>query len=178
MNIAAQDEFDFTTRKIQQNFSNYSAWHYRSELLLKSGEIEDLLEKGKAPCTFYLLSYIINHYNACVGVVVELALVQKAVYTEPGDQSAWMYHHWLIGKGNSLIRDPDKRNSILAQELRNVQELHELEPDCKWPLFALTLLLLKMKEYDEEAVRENLKRLEELDPLRKGHYATLLTSLQ
>ena len=174
MNIAAQDEFDFTTRKIQQNFSNYSAWHYRSELLLKSGEIEDLLEKGS-----HIFPHIIKSlYNACVGVVVELALVQKAVYTEPGDQSAWMYHHWLIGKGNSLIRDPDKRNSILAQELRNVQELHELEPDCKWPLFALTLLLLKMKEYDEEAVRENLKRLEELDPLRKGHYATLLTSLQ
>eukprot|EP00903_Cladosiphon_okamuranus_P016843 g15533.t1 len=33
MGLSAQEEFDFTTDKIKQNFSNYSAFHFRSKVL-------------------------------------------------------------------------------------------------------------------------------------------------
>jgi len=70
-----REEVDFMTEKINANFSNYSAWHHRSKLLhiLPAGSVEQELPS-------------------------ELELVRQAFYTEPADQSAWMYHRWLLGK--------------------------------------------------------------------------------
>ncbi|RHZ83245.1 hypothetical protein Glove_99g311 [Diversispora epigaea] len=76
-----QNEFDFTTTKINQNFSNYSAWHQRSKLLPKLIKEKNLNDQE--------IKEIINR---------EFELVKSAFYTDPDDQSSWLYHRWLIGR--------------------------------------------------------------------------------
>ncbi|KAG0325017.1 hypothetical protein BG004_003319, partial [Podila humilis] len=80
----AQSEFDFTTTKISQNFSNYSAWHNRSTLLGKlAANVTD--EEREA--------LVDNEFD----------LVKNAIYTDPEDQSAWLYDLWLIGREERSI---------------------------------------------------------------------------
>lgn len=50
--ISDAEEFDFSTTKILNNFSNYSSWHYRSKVLSKmfadeTGELPIRADKHK-----------------------------------------------------------------------------------------------------------------------------------
>ncbi|KAI7903509.1 uncharacterized protein BX663DRAFT_485656 [Cokeromyces recurvatus] len=74
-----QGEYDFTTKKINQSFSNYSAWHQRSKLLPEIVATMSSEEKNEV-------------------VINELDLVKNAIYTDPEDQSAWLYYWWLLGR--------------------------------------------------------------------------------
>ncbi|KAK5799494.1 hypothetical protein F5H01DRAFT_326295 [Linnemannia elongata] len=80
----AQSEFDFTTSKIHKNFSNYSAWHNRSTLLGKL--VEDMSTEERE-------AIVDNEFD----------LVKNAIYTDPEDQSAWLYELWLIGREERSI---------------------------------------------------------------------------
>uniref|UniRef100_A0A131XKW4 Geranylgeranyl transferase type-2 subunit alpha n=1 Tax=Hyalomma excavatum TaxID=257692 RepID=A0A131XKW4_9ACAR len=78
--VTAEMELAFTMDRIAANFSNYSAWHYRSSLLpsVHPGPKEGTVEEN----------VLLEEYN----------LVQNATFTDPGDQSAWFYHRWLTGR--------------------------------------------------------------------------------
>lgn len=77
-----KEEFEYTTKKISQSFSNYSAWHYRSKLIPKMITKKTKWEKLSAN---------------------EFEMVKNAEYTDPADQSAWLYHCWLLGDDNNLV---------------------------------------------------------------------------
>ncbi|KAJ4493487.1 hypothetical protein C8J55DRAFT_447115 [Lentinula edodes] len=74
-------ELAYTTRKIESNFSNFSAWHQRSKVLSSlwsTGRLDQTKSKEE-----------------------EFDLVQNAMYTDPRDQSVWIYHRLLIGSGDN-----------------------------------------------------------------------------
>ena len=80
-------ELDFTTERIETNFSNYSAWHYRSKLLPL------IHPSGKKSESSFPVAEEAHHK--------ELDLVQNAAFTDPEDSSAWLYHAWLAGRSRS-----------------------------------------------------------------------------
>jgi hypothetical protein len=134
-------EFDYTTNKIHQNFSNYSAWHNRSNLLPLAFSKEE--RAGQLERDF--------------------ELVRSAIFTEPADQSAWLYQRWLIANFPSA--------QVIDREIGYIRELLELEPDAKWPLLALVFLLKEKGDTDE--ISTLLEKLMVVDPMRRGYYQHL-----
>jgi hypothetical protein len=68
----------YTQSRIESNFSNFSAWHQRGKLL------------GQGP------------FSSPEEQEREFDLVAQALWTDPGDQSAWLYHRFLVHKSAVL----------------------------------------------------------------------------
>ncbi|CAB3980814.1 Geranylgeranyl transferase type-2 subunit alpha [Paramuricea clavata] len=229
--VSAKEEFEFTSNKIKENFSNYSSWHYRSKLLPKiypagPGDTERIEEQA---------------------LLKEFQLVQNAFFTDPNDQSAWFYHRWLLGRARNELAillayvrrsndhislyllynqsvklekvssvtlksnevnvegdwfNPSKNShpshvwisfcikkrmqyvfrseltavhhSFLENELESCQLLLEEEPDNKWTILTIVLLMraINPMQYAED-VEQHLKRLCEIDYYRKEYYKDL-----
>ncbi|CAL1675278.1 unnamed protein product [Lasius platythorax] len=85
--ISNEEEFEFSTTKILNNFSNYSSWHYRSRILYKM--FGTTLEE---------VPIIDEKYRE------ELDLVMNATFTDPNDSSAWFYQRWLLDRCMTTCR--------------------------------------------------------------------------
>ena len=60
---------------------------------------------------------------------------------------------------------------VLEEELKNCQELLELEPDSKWALYTKVLIMKTMdpEKYHDEIVK-GFDSLCQIDPTRQGYY--------
>lgn len=110
--ILARAELAYTLRKIEANFSNFSAWHQRSKLLpnIWAGEDKEVAQLRSAR-------------------EEEFNLLRQAIYTDPSDQSVWLYHAWLV--------DLDPSHDVLEREIESIEELLSIEPDSKWCIESL-----------------------------------------
>ncbi|OCF39689.1 geranylgeranyl transferase type-2 subunit alpha [Kwoniella heveanensis CBS 569] len=149
------DEMRYTQGKIESNFSNFSAWHCRTKTLLaiweNEGTSEAQVRKTKDQ---------------------EFELVTQALWTDPGDQSGWLYHRWLIGAKPPL--------DVLEREIQNIRDLYEAEPDSKWCINALAHYILLLARINssgadkssvmKDEARRLYRRLEDVDPDRRERY--------
>jgi len=148
--VPYDQELQFTTKKIEQNFSNYSSWHQRS----------------------YILSsiYASKPNEFCSVLSSELDWIQNAFYTSPDDQSSWFYHRWIT----HMVKEynPSNYASIIEIEVQKIDELISEEPNSKWALLTSIFLMLEREKEkrDSEEILKRLKKLQNLDPLRVNYY--------
>ncbi|KAG8885882.1 Rab geranylgeranyltransferase [Tulasnella sp. 331] len=149
-------ELAYTTQKIESNFSNFSAWHQRSKILTS------LWDKGEM--------------TAPKVKDGEFELLQHAMYSDPNDQSIWLYHRWLVGAGDDV--------AVLKREIGIVEELLEIEPDSKWCMESLVHyrgLLMRHEPNNAEALKQacliTLEKLKVVDPKRRRRYEELASSI-
>ena len=170
-------EFEFTSNKIDINFSNYSAFHYRSKLLpivldLKMGEEQRAGKEGTAASRDLVKIRIAKE---------ELALCQNAIFTEPDDQSSWFYHRFVIdwagvpgavgGLKNEAVR---AYVEMLQDETVPLREIIEEEKaENKWSLMALHDILMRMDRLVgdlKEDANQLLELLRVIDPAKSARY--------
>jgi geranylgeranyl transferase type-2 subunit alpha len=108
-----EDELKFTLEKITINFSNFSAWLYRSKLIPIYFVQHNIKWNTKAALDFFK---------------DDLDLIKKAIYTDPKDQSPWNYLSWIITNFSPLyIKDIilDDKN-VLTIKYSNVFKINSL----------------------------------------------------
>ena len=192
------DELEYSMRQIERNFSNYSAWHYRSVLMAAGaavgGEDGGVGAGAAAGANVRLSSFSSSMAVPLAADVLrrEFSLVQQALYTEPSDQSGWFYQNWL--QGCCLLADADAadgRRALLSAEADACREIIQEERESaargggaggapspaaiKWPTLALARLVdVGAEARDGETPEALYAELRAADAQRAGMYDALL----
>ncbi|KAJ3436399.1 geranylgeranyl transferase type-2 subunit alpha [Anaeramoeba flamelloides] len=169
LKLSLKEELDFTTFKIEENFSNYSAWHNRSTIVTTFEKTEEQKEKQEKE-----EKKKINDEEFTFKFQEEFEFVQNALYVDPEDQSTWIYLQWLISQSSN-----EGKLERINTTIQVVEELLGIEPKSKWGNLTLVFLLReKANKVDDEEKQSNLRnhakeiinKLIKLDPRHTNFY--------
>lgn len=157
-------EFDYTTKMINNNFSNFSALHNRTKLIPLLFERRLIKE---SPLDF---------------LRKELEYLHNALFTDPEDQSVFIYLRWVLTcKVFTGGITQDEYLTILKGELDIVDELNELEKEdgkenswCLKTIVSIRQLISGITGEQDNEIRNCLELLVKVDPLRKDRYVDLI----
>jgi len=173
-----QKEFDLCTKYLTMDDRNFHVWDYRRLLLNKIGiSLVDELKFSTERININFSNYSSWHYRSTLrsldekSVAEELSLVQNALFTDPADSSGWFYLRWVLS-------NPSITNTHRQELLDALNQLLELEPDCRWILMAKCWLMENLGSDIVEDDRVSCyQKLEELDGTRKGQYSDHLQNV-
>ena len=160
--LGPEADLDFTQEKILENFSNYSALHRRLRAL----------KALFAPPAKTTAASFVERLDA------ELEMAQQAVFTEPDDQSSWMYIRALFEWARERNVDADVIASRGEGIVKCCRELVEMEGPLKWPLLT-EMYMLKAHAVESETksntarISEILPALIDVDPVHRVYYESI-----
>ncbi|KAI5960362.1 BET4 [Candida pseudojiufengensis] len=173
------DEFDYTTSKIQTDFSNFSAWHNRTKLIPR---ILNLVKVTNTDNELFKNPLNILHND--------LEMIKTGIYMSPEDNSVWLYLYWLLTDPIFVNSFQSKENYIklLEEQISLIREVNDLEIEdsghdnigCLKSLIYIKAVLNNSLQKDntiDEEIKESLVKLIELDELRKGKYNDQLNGI-
>lgn len=137
-----REELAFVESKINEDFTNYSAWHHRSTLLPR-----------------------VYTERAAEYLADELQFVRQAFYTEPDVQSAWFYHRWLLAGAPAQGSRAVVRPEILKDELAACEELLTIEPEARYALQTKACILINLgRSMEAEKALDSLEKIVSIVP--------------
>lgn len=157
--VPPASELEYAWKRITVNFSNYSAWHYRTILLPQVTAAENAgADAAESNAKAHLLP--------ATTLQKELDLLRQAVFTEPDDQSPWFYRRWVLGQAQRHFsegsRDSDAVAALLREDIASLRELSSVEPNCKWPLLGITQALEALAVYGDAKMSDDAGEIAQL----------------
>uniref|UniRef100_A0A8C2D9F1 Geranylgeranyl transferase type-2 subunit alpha n=1 Tax=Cyprinus carpio TaxID=7962 RepID=A0A8C2D9F1_CYPCA len=150
--VSVEQELQFTDRLIGSNFSNYSSWHYRSTLLpqLHPQPAPDSASNTSPSPT---ASPQIHSHRVCEEQLLKDQLLVC-----------------VCGRSELSV----EKSSVLQAELQSCNQLLELEPQNKWCLLTIILLMRALDPLGhEKETLAHFQTLKEVDPMRSSYYSDL-----
>eukprot|EP01023_Acetabularia_acetabulum_P037797 TRINITY_DN3602_c1_g1_i4.p2 TRINITY_DN3602_c1_g1~~TRINITY_DN3602_c1_g1_i4.p2 ORF type:complete len:356 (-),score=59.96 TRINITY_DN3602_c1_g1_i4:472-1539(-) len=182
VNRSLEEELEYCSEKINESFSNYSAWHYRTKLLPDAHAargyktLEQLVQEN---VTDQVLEQEDKKVIPVDALQEELEYVKQAMFTDPEDQSGWLYHRWLLSQGVVGIKSLPYLLQLLQKQAETCEELLEVEPDSKWPMLTLAWIKQLQGNFEKDEDRKTTlyssatsiyEKLGKMDSLRIGFY--------
>lgn len=153
------EEFEYTTKSINSNYSNFSAMFNRTQLLKR--KVQGLNNDEK-------LSLLRS----------EIEYGRSIVMIDPDDESGWLYYRFLLTGG--VFKD--LAGNVLSRELDQIKMLHAEEPGSSACMYSLHQLykacwsagVLTLSDAEYAATLNGLiDAMAAADPSRKERYYSL-----